>query len=192
MASNNSELLKKTLIGTIGYHNLQNHSVGPVITHRLEEIEWPEKVTVEEMHWGPIAIVQKFQAQSESYKRVVMVCALQRPGREIGEITCFRWQGTLPSEEQIQARIGDAVTGVVSVENLLVIGEHFDIWPDELFVIDMEPGPEESGPNLTPKMEAKVPELLETVKHFSLKNEPEIGTLDYRFTDIPELNSRHE
>jgi hypothetical protein len=189
VASNNSELLKKTLIGTIGYHNLQNHSVGPVITPRLEEIEWPAKIRVEELNWGPIAIVQKFQALSESYKRVVMICALQRPGRDIGEITCFRWQSALPSEEQIQAGIGDAVTGVVSLENLLVIGEYFDIWPDELFIIDMEPGPEESGPNLTPQMEAKVPELLETVKHFCLKNEPEIATLNYSFTDITELTS---
>jgi hypothetical protein len=150
----------------------------------LQEMEWPDTVSLEEMNWGPIAIVQQFQAMSKPYRRVVLVCALQRPHREIGDITCFRWPGILPSDEQIQACIGDAVTGVVSIENLLVIGEHFDIWPDELYILDMEPGPEESGPTLTPQMSEHVPELLKNIRHFSLKNEPEIPTLNYAFTDI--------
>ena len=39
------------------------------------------------------------------------------------------------------ARIAEAVMGVVSLENLVVIGEHFKIWPDDVRVVEIEPGP---------------------------------------------------
>lgn len=175
---------KKVLIGIIGYHNLRNHSVGPIIQPQLEELEWPEVVDIKEMNWGPIAITQEFESMGVPYSKVVFLCALERPGREVGEITCFKWNGLLPSEKQIQACIGDAVTGVVSIENLLIIGEHFDIWPQEVYVVDVEPGPEQSGPHLTPKMEAQIPAVVDSVRTLSLENEAEIPTLDYKFIDV--------
>jgi hypothetical protein len=172
------------LIGTIGYQNLRNHSVGSVLQPRIEALEWPDRVTVDEMNWGPIAITQKFQTMDEPYDRVVMVCALERPQREIGDITCYRWQGKLPSEKQIQACVGDAVTGVTSVENLLIIGEYFKIWPDEVFILDVEPGPEKSGPHLTPEVETVIPEIMDAIKILSLEKDPEIATFNYEFMDV--------
>ena len=42
------------------------------------------------------------------------------------------------------------MTGIISVDNLLVIGEHFQIWPDELIVIEVEL-PDDSIGNLVLK-----------------------------------------
>ena len=65
--------MKKILVGTIGYHNLGNHSLGPASLPMLQTLSWPEGVEVEEMNWGPIAIVQKFQALQTTYHRVILL-----------------------------------------------------------------------------------------------------------------------
>ncbi len=162
MESNNN--IQKILIGTIGYHNLRNHSIGPHIFPSLQKMDWPLGIEVDEMNWGPIAIVQKFQSLETPYDKVIFICAIERLGRKIGEITLFKWMGKLPDGEELQARIGDAVTGVISVENLLIIGEHFQIWPKDCYLVDMEPGPEQAGHELTLKMEMKIPSLINTIK----------------------------
>ncbi|SDB33992.1 hypothetical protein SAMN03097699_0790 [Flavobacteriaceae bacterium MAR_2010_188] len=160
---------KRTLIGTVGYQMLGNHSVGPVLLPNIMEMDWPENVVVEEMNWGPIAIVQYFQTLEIPFERIVFLVAIERPYRKIGDITLFQWKGELPSETQIQACIGDAATGVISVENLLVIGEFFKIWPKELYLLDVEPGPEAAGEFLTSEIQERVPKILIELKNISLQ-----------------------
>lgn len=164
--------VKKILIGTVGYHNLRNHSMGPVLLPELKRLQWPQGVELDEMNWGPIAIVQKFQSLSTPYDRVVLLAAIERPNRTTGEFTVYRWMGGLPDEVMIQACIGDAVTGVISVENLLIIGEHFKIWPDEVFVIDVEPGPEQAGEEFTPEVKEIIPEVISSIREISFANDP--------------------
>lgn len=159
---------KKILIGNVGYHNLTNYSVGMFLLAKLKEMKWPDSVELDELNWGPIAIVQNFQAQKIPYSRVVILTALNRKSRQIGELTLRKWEGGMPADKDIQACIGDAVTGVISVENLLIIGEHFKIWPKEVFIIDIEPGPEKTGPNLDPELESRLESLIHIIKRISL------------------------
>ncbi len=112
--------MKKIFIGTVGYHNLSNHSIGSSLLPQLQKMMWAPGVDLDELNWGPIAIVQKFQALPKAYDRVILLAAIERPGRNIGEITVYKWLGKLPAEELIQRCIGDAVTGVISVANLLI------------------------------------------------------------------------
>jgi len=160
---------ENVLIGTVGYALLGNHSVGPVLLPLLRILDWPEGVTVDELNWGPIAVVQQFEAMETPYSRVVLLVAIERPGREIGEISIFQWKGGLPDEKQIQACIGDATTGVISSDNLLVIGEYFNIWPNDVFLVDVEPGPELSGENFTTEFGVKVPIILQTIQRIGIE-----------------------
>ncbi len=160
--------MKKILIGTVGYHNLGNHSLGPALLPMLQTIRWPEGTAVEEMNWGPIAIVQKFQEMEVPYDRIILLAAIERQARAIGHIDVFRWTGGLPDAEMIQACIGDAVTGVISVENLLIIGEHFKIWPDETFIVDVEPGPERAGIEFTAEVQEVIPDFINTIRHLCI------------------------
>lgn len=173
MALNNNNAAN-ILIGTIGYHNLRNHSIGPALLPQLQNMDWPDGIELEEMNWGPIAIVQKFQSLQVPYRRVIFLAAIERPGRPIGEMDVFKWMGRLPDEEMIQACIGDAVTGVISSENLLIIGEHFKIWPDEVYLVDVEPGPEEAGAEFTPEVNNIIPDILSTIHTLATTNQPEL------------------
>ena len=174
MALNNNNNAANILIGTIGYHNLRNHSIGPALLPQLQKINWPDGVDVEEMNWGPIAIVQKFQSLQIPYRKVIFLAAIERSGRKIGEMNIFKWMGRLPDEEMIQACIGDAVTGVISSENLLIIGEHFKIWPDEVYLVDVEPGPEEAGAELTPEVNKIIPDILSAIHTLATTNQLEL------------------
>lgn len=162
MASN-----KNVIIGTVGYQLLSNHSVGPILLPQLKEIHWPDNVIIEEMNWGPIAIVQYFQTLKIPFDRVIFLVAIERSSRNIGEIDLYRWMGYLPDETQIQACVGDAATGVISVENLLVIGEYFKIWPKEVYLLDVEPGPEQAGEYLTAEVSEKIPEILRILEQLA-------------------------
>ena len=166
--------MSKILIGTIGYHNLCNHSIGPALLPQLQNMDWPAGVDVEEMNWGPIAIVQKFQSSQTPYNRIILLAAIERVGRSVGDIDVFRWMGRLPDEEMIQACVGDAVTGVISAENLLIIGEHFKIWPKEVYLVDVEPGPEQAGPEFTPEVNKVIPEVINTIYSLVMTKQPEL------------------
>jgi hypothetical protein len=155
---------KRTLLGTIGYQNLSNHSIGPILLEEIRSKDWANHITLEEMNWGPIAIVQWFQSLDKPFDRVVLFTAIERAKREIGDVTIFRWGGKTPSDKRIQACIGDAVTGVISPENLLIIGEHFKIWPEEVYIVDVEPGPENAGTTLSVEVGERVVEYLEILE----------------------------
>lgn len=155
------------LIGSVGYHNLSNYSVGPILLPVLRDMDWPENITIEELHWGPIAIVQYLESQAQPFERVVLLTALHDPARQVGDITIHIWGGGLPSEQDIQARVCDAVTGVICAENLLVIGEHFKIWPEEVYLVDVEPGEEKYGDHLDPEVQEKTDEIIDIVRKLS-------------------------
>ena len=159
---------KKTLIGTVGYHILGNHSMPPMLYTHLQEMSWPSHIKVDELNWGPVAVVQMFEAETLPFEKVIILCAIERKGRPIGQIDVFRWLGNLPDEEQIQACVGDAATGVISVENLLVIGEYFKVWKDEVYLVDVEPGPEVAGEKWTPDMESAIPDIISTIKKLAI------------------------
>lgn len=60
--------MKKIFIGTVGYHNLHNHSIGTaLLLPQLQKMNWASVVEVDELNWGPIAIIQKFQSLPTPY-----------------------------------------------------------------------------------------------------------------------------
>src|SRR5512141_611033 len=99
-----------TMIAGVGYQNLRDLSVGPVLVPQLAELDWPAGVEVDDWSFGPIAVVQRLQDRPGYYQRLVLISSVQR-GREPGGMYAYRWNGELPGAEEIQARIGEAVTG---------------------------------------------------------------------------------
>ena len=140
----------------------------PMLLSHLQELSFPDHIKVDELNWGPVAVVQMFQAEEPAFEKVIILCAIEREGRKIGHIDVFKWLGKLPDEEQIQACVGDAATGVISVENLLVIGEYFKVWKDEVYLVDVEPGPEVAGEQWTIEMQNDTPEIISTIKRLAL------------------------
>ena len=128
----------RTIIGIVGYYGfVRGYPLGPELMERLSAQPWPDDTEIREMNWGPVAIVQDFQAQAETPERVVLVGALDR-GLEAGTVSCRRWAGGSLDAAAVQRRMFEAVTGVISLDNLLVIGAQFGVWPRETFTVELQ------------------------------------------------------
>ena len=132
--------MPRIVIGIVGYYQfIRGYPLGPELMERLRAGPWPEGVEIRELNWGPIAIVQDLQASGVTYDRVVLVGAIDR-GLDHGTISMRRWAGGTLDPLAVQRRVFEAVTGVISLDNLLVIGAHFGIWPRELYTVEAQFG----------------------------------------------------
>ena len=148
------------LVGGVGYRNLRDRSVGVLVTDRLGERPWPDGVAVEDLSYNPVAVVQRLEDEpAGALRRLLLVSGVSRPGREPGQIDAYRWDGALPSPDRIQDAVAEAITGVISLDNTLVVAGHFRALPPEVLVVEMEPGTEEFGEDLAPHVAAAFEDL---------------------------------
>jgi hydrogenase maturation protease len=137
----------RVIVGGVGYRNLRDHSVGVAVADRLEAQTWPGDVVVEDISYNPIAVVQRLEDEppERRFERAVVVGAVGRDGRRPGTVSAYRWDGKLPEDEEIQRAVTEAVTGVIALDNTLVVARHFGALPDEIVVVEVEPAVQEFG-----------------------------------------------
>jgi len=152
----------RVLIGGVGYHNLRDASLGPMLIDQLRGLEWPTGVELEDLSYGPIGIMHNLDSR-EPYDRLVLVAGVQR-GRDAGSVHSYCWEGHLPAEDEVQARVAEAVTGVVSLDNLLIIGTWFRKLPPEAMVIEVESVEEDWGPGFSDAVARAIPAVIEAIK----------------------------
>jgi hydrogenase maturation protease len=139
----------RVLVGGVGYTNLRDRSIGPLMIERLQERAWPADVVVEDVSYCPIDVLFKLQAEPSGFRLGVFVSAVAR-GRPEGTVERYIWQPGTPPVDELQERIAEALTGVVRLENLLHILAHFGALPERTVVIEVEPEAEETwGPDLS-------------------------------------------
>ena len=153
------------LIGGIGYRNLRDHSFGVVLVDALAALEWPPGVCVEDISYNPIAVVQRLQDEpiDGGFDLAVVVGALQRPGRMPGTLSVYRWDNVLPGPDDIHDAITEAVTGIISLDNTLVVARHFAALPATVVVVEVEPEAHEFGSALTPAVGAALVEATNAI-----------------------------
>ena len=137
----------RVIVAGVGYRNLRDHSVGVVVADRLLERAWHDDVVVEDLSYNPIAVVQRLEDEppERRFTRAVVVSAVERGNRPPGTVVAYRWDGLLPDDEEIQRAVTEAVTGVIALDNTLVVARHFGGLPDEIVVIEVEPEVQEFG-----------------------------------------------
>jgi hydrogenase maturation protease len=150
----------RVLVGGVGYRFLRDGALGPYLADTLA-CRATAEIEVEDLGYHPIGFTQNLQARPP-YDRIVLVGAVAR-GREPGTVSAYRWDHTLPSANEIQARVSEAVTGVISLDNLLIVTEAFGGFPDDVRVVEAEPADENWGEGFSPQLEAKLPEIEDAV-----------------------------
>lgn len=144
--------MTRILVAGIGYRNLRDHSCGVVLADRLAAAARPSHVVIEDLSYNPIAVVQRLQDEppQRPFTLAVVVGAQSREGRRPGACDAYRWDNVLPDAEAIQGAIGEAVTGIIALDNTLVVARHFGALPETVIVIEIEPDAHEFGETLTP------------------------------------------
>jgi hydrogenase maturation protease len=154
----------RVLVGGIGYRFLRDGSIGPWVSDQLSEHAGGSdgiEMEVEDLSYHPVGLHQNL-TERPPYDRVVLVGAVNR-GREPATIHAYRWDGELPSPGEVQERMSEAVTGVISLPNLLIVCGALGGLPDDVRVVEVEPADEGWGEGFSPQVEAVLDELLETV-----------------------------
>ncbi len=142
----------RTLIGGIGYRNLTDYSAGVLAVDALATREWPQHIAVEELSYGPIAVLQRLEDETgdRRFARLIAVSSVARGGERVpGTITAYRWDGALPSPDRVQEAVAEAVTGVIAMDNTLIVCRQFGALPRETVVVEIEPLQHESGEELS-------------------------------------------
>ena len=163
----------RVLVGGVGYRFLRDLSFGPLLTDELQKEEWPPGVEIEDLSYGPVAILHNFDARPP-YDRLVLVAGVKR-GRPAGSVTQYRWDGHLPDEEEIQARVEEAGSGVISLDNLLVFLTYFRRMPREVVVIEVEGADEDWGEGFTPAVEHATPQVVAMIRELTGSDEARSG-----------------
>ncbi|GAC1556159.1 MAG: hypothetical protein NVS2B7_31790 [Herpetosiphon sp.] len=151
------------LIAGVGYQNMRDLSVGPDVIPELSEQPWKVDVEAIHLHFGPIHVVQWLEERPGYFDRMVFIAAVQR-GRGAGQIDCYHWAQATPDPEVLQQRIGEAVMGVIDLDNLLIIAQHFRVLAPEVVVVEVEPVDIEWGNGYSPPVAASITQLLATVQ----------------------------
>lgn len=160
----------RVLIACVGYRYLRDQSVGPALVPILNDVDWPEEIEVCDLHFGPIHMVQWLETQPDYYDRIVFVAAVER-GREPGRVYRYQWDRVLPDAEEIQRRIEEGVTGVISLDNLLIIGQYFNVFPSDVRVVEVEPEDTGWGPGFSPRIEGALDEIIATIRRAALEGD---------------------
>ncbi len=150
----------KVLVCGVGYRFLRDNAVGVHVTDTLAP-QASNGIEFEDLGYHPIGFTQNLNERTP-YDRIVFVGAVVR-GREPGTVKAIRYDHVLPDVQEIQERVGDSVTGSISLDNLVIVAEAFKALPDDVWVIEIEPASETWGEGFSPEIEAKLPEIMETV-----------------------------
>ena len=150
----------RVLVCGVGYRFLGDNAVGLWVTDTLAP-QAGNGIEFEDLGYHPIGFVQNLNERPD-YDRIVFVGAIDR-GREPGTVTTYQYDHVLPDVREIQDRVGDSVTGSISLDNLVIVSEAFEALPDDVWVVEIEPADETWGDGFSPEVEAKLPEITETV-----------------------------
>ena len=150
----------RVLVGGVGYRFLRDGSVGPHVAERLAE-RASDGVEVEDLSYHPVGLIHNLQ-ERPPYDRLVLVSAVER-GRPPGTVEAYRWDGALPAPEEVQERVAEAVTGVISLDNLLIVCGALGGLPEDVRVVEVEPSDMSWGEGFSPEVERRVADVVEAV-----------------------------
>lgn len=150
----------RVLVCGVGYRFLRDNALGVWVTDTLAP-QATNGIEFEDLGYHPVGFTQNLN-ERPPYDRIVFVGSVER-GRQPGEITTYRYDHVLPSDDIVQDHVADSVTGSISLDNLIVVSEAFKALPEDVWVVEVEPADETWGDGFSPEIEAKLPAIVETV-----------------------------
>jgi hydrogenase maturation protease len=161
----------RVLVGSVGYRNLRDHSFGILVIEALAARPWPPSVSVEDISYNPVAVAQRIQdeAADRPFDLAIIVSAVERAGLEPGALSVYRWDNVLPKAHDIQASVAEAVTGVIALDNTLVVTRQFDGLPPTVVVVEVQPEIHAFGTELSPRVEQVFDRACDLVSRLAMR-----------------------
>jgi len=148
------------LVCGVGYRYLRDNAVGVHVTDTLAP-QASNGIEFEDLGYHPVGFTQNLNDRPP-YDRIVFVGAVER-GRPPATVKAYQYDHVLPDITEVQERVGDSVTGSISLDNLIIVAEAFKSLPEDVWIVEIEPADETWGEGFSAEIEAKMPEIMETV-----------------------------
>lgn len=153
---------RRVLVGGVGYTNLRDLSLGPLLVERLRGSVWPTGIDIEDLSAGAIHEVHVLQSRPP-YDAAILVAGVRRGG-EPGTVRAYRWEHPARTTDEIQERVSEALVGIIGLDTLLTVLDHFRALPEDTRIVEVEPRDEEWGPDLSPAVDLVLPDVERLVR----------------------------
>lgn len=150
-----------TLVGGVGELFQGDLDLGRLAAERLQDAARPPDVLVEELHYGAVAVVQRLQEIGAD--SMILVGAVRR-GRIPGTVERRLVQPVELGPGELQAAVGDAVTGYVGMDLIVEVASGFEALPRRCVVVEVEPEYTGSGEGLTVSAAAGLDRAVDLVR----------------------------
>lgn len=153
---------RRVLVGGVGYTNLRDLSIGPLIVERLRGTRWPTGIDIEDLSAGAIHEVHVLQSRLP-YDAAILVSGVRRGGAP-GSVRTYRWEHPARTSDEVQERVSEALVGIIGLDTLLTVLDYFRALPEDTRIVEVEPSDEEWGPDLSPTVGLVMPEVERLVR----------------------------
>jgi len=161
-------LALRTLVGGIGYAWQGDLAFGTDLVAALQQLAWPAEIEIADLSHNPIAVFQQIRAQR--YERLILVGAVRR-GRPPGLLDVYEPTNPLPPAAEIQERIIESGSGVISLDNIVIICRFYDALPADTRIVEVEPIDDLWGTELSPPARAALQAALQLIRDWLIGGE---------------------
>lgn len=161
------------LVGGIGLPWLRDLDFGTQWINRQDKNDWPENVLLEDLSYGAHRVLHTIWDLAPS--RIVLVGCMPRQIDPPGTIRRYRLDLAKPPIEEVHDRISEAVMGIVDLDHTLVVVRHWNAFPDDTVVIEVEPEDCEFGLGFSATVEATV-ELVNELAQREVRRAPGVAS----------------
>ena len=151
-----------TLVGGIGLPWLRDLDFGTQFVRRMQGLEWPEGVVLEDLSYAAHRVLHTLQDIRPD--KVVLVGAMPRDIDPPGTVRRYPLDLTPPGDEEVHERLGEAVGGIIDLDHTLAVVRYWKGFPPDTVVIEVEPGDRSFGLGFSDEVEAVVDQVLTLVR----------------------------
>jgi hydrogenase maturation protease len=152
----------RVLVGGIGLPWLRDLDFGTQFIRRVESLDWPDDVVVEDLSYAAHRVLHRLQELRP--EKVVLVGAMPRDVDPPGAIRRYALDLTPPEEEEVHDRLGEAVGGIIDLDHTLAVVRYWKGFPADTVVIEVEPGDRAFGLGFSAEVESTVEPILAMVR----------------------------
>ncbi len=148
----------RVLVGGIGLPWLRDLDFGTQFLKRIDDVEWPEGVVMEDLSYSAHRVLHTLQDFRPA--KVVLVGAMPRDVDAPGTIRRYQLDLTPPGDEEVADRLGEAVGGIIDLDHTLAVVRYWKGFPSDTVVIEVEPGDRAFGLGFSDEVESVVDTVL--------------------------------
>lgn len=148
------------LVGGVGQLYQGDLDVGRRVVARLSADDLGPAIRVEDLHYGAVAVTQRLE---ELAPETLILAGAQARGRPPATVERRRVRRGPRSPEALQASVGDAVTGYVTIDLVIDVAEALGALPPRVVTVEVEPVRIDPSEELTPEVAAVLDEIVALV-----------------------------